>query len=283
MDTLPYHFGKGRGFMTRRLTALLAALALVILTALPASAVVWGQPDGTRHPYAGAMVVQSTQSGAVRSWCSGTLISPTVFLTAAHCLQESLLVDYGLTFLGVTFDPAFDFDGTVPDRIYSGTIVPHPDYDLSAVGVNDIGVVVLDAPVTGITPAQLPAAGLLDSLQTKRGLQDTTFTLVGYGAWGASLRGGSLSAGPYGLRQFATVQLITVAPEVLALTNARGTGGGGCFGDSGAGVFFGPSNVVVATTVGGPNPTCLGGYAGYTRTDSAMARAFLSQFVTLPE
>ena len=269
--------------MTRRLTALLAALALVLLTALPAAAVVWGQPDGTGHSYAGAMVVRSNRSGAVMSWCSGTLVSPTVFLTAAHCLQESVFADRGLTFLGVTFDPAFDdFDGRVPDRIYPGRMVPHPRYSLSAGGVNDIGVVVLDDPVTWITPAPLPQAGLLDALQTKRGLQDTAFTLVGYGAWGASMAGGSLSAGPYGLRQYATVQLITVAPEVVALTNARGTGGGGCFGDSGGGVYSGPANVVVATTVGGPNPTCLGGYAGYTHTDSAMARTFLSQFVTLP-
>ncbi|HVM69333.1 MAG TPA: trypsin-like serine protease, partial [Gaiellaceae bacterium] len=76
------------------LAALAAALALVSA----AGAVTGSTPDGDAHPYVGALVVDA----AVR--CSGVLVSPTVFATAAHCvagLPATARVE-------VTFDPAID-------------------------------------------------------------------------------------------------------------------------------------------------------------------------------
>ncbi|CAA9275939.1 MAG: hypothetical protein AVDCRST_MAG93-2891, partial [uncultured Chloroflexia bacterium] len=61
----------------RRFTALgLVALALIFGPLGTAHAVLNGEPDGDRHPYVGLV----TDLAFV---CSGSLISPTVFITAA--------------------------------------------------------------------------------------------------------------------------------------------------------------------------------------------------------
>jgi Trypsin len=64
----------------RRLIMLLLGLVMVLgITAGPAGAITGGHPDGTAHPYVG--FVGEPEGG----FCSGTLLSPTVFLTAGHC------------------------------------------------------------------------------------------------------------------------------------------------------------------------------------------------------
>ena len=99
-------------------------------------------------------------------YCSGTLISPTVFLTAAHCAEDGERV-------GVTFDPAYE-DG---DKVYYGTFVADPLYPGSSSDSHDIAVVEFDRAIKGITPARCPSrvAVRLSSTQT--------FTSVGYGAY----------------------------------------------------------------------------------------------------
>ena len=61
--------------------ALLAALVL----ATPAGAITYGTPDGDGHPEVGALLAPQAYADGTWAACSGTLISPTVFLTAAHC------------------------------------------------------------------------------------------------------------------------------------------------------------------------------------------------------
>ena len=76
-------------------------LAAVVALSLPVAssfAITYGVADGSDHPFVGALVGQFS-SGSY-PYCSGTLISPTVFLTAAHC-------DLGTTRVQVTFDSAF--------------------------------------------------------------------------------------------------------------------------------------------------------------------------------
>ena len=63
----------------KALGLILAAMAVV-----PLMAITYGVSDGTTHPNVGALLVL-WPSGARAQICSGTLISPTVFLTAAHC------------------------------------------------------------------------------------------------------------------------------------------------------------------------------------------------------
>src|SRR5215216_4863775 len=74
-----------RGGVLRKILVLLAVLmAAFAVSAGPASAVLYGQPDGTDHPYVG--VVRFFDADGNYLWrCTGTLISPTVVLTAGHC------------------------------------------------------------------------------------------------------------------------------------------------------------------------------------------------------
>ena len=70
--------------MTRLKTALMGALAAMLLVAAPASAITYGQPDAGEHPYVGFMIFFDPSEPGWFS-CSGTLLGPTVFLTAGHC------------------------------------------------------------------------------------------------------------------------------------------------------------------------------------------------------
>src|SRR5215212_683261 len=65
----------------RRSSILLSVAAVLIglLAAVaPAGAITNGVPDGAAHPYVGIIFNDE-------AFCTGTLLSPTVFLTAGHC------------------------------------------------------------------------------------------------------------------------------------------------------------------------------------------------------
>jgi hypothetical protein len=126
----------------RRLALLLAAIVAVLIPASPAAAIGYGVPDGTAHPNVGGLVAPTPYSDGTWIYCSGTLISTTVFLTAAHCGDDGERV-------AVTFDT----DYQAGDQLYYGTFHADPLYNQSQSDPHDIAVVVLDSPVQGITPA----------------------------------------------------------------------------------------------------------------------------------
>jgi hypothetical protein len=86
--------------MYRKLVVI-GLFAALLLIAVPVQAITYGEPDGTRHPNVGGLVAAAQYPDGTWLYCSGTLISPTVFLTAAHC-------DEGTTQVTVTFDPAYE-------------------------------------------------------------------------------------------------------------------------------------------------------------------------------
>ena len=156
----------------------------------PAHAIIGGQRDEV-HTNVG-LIRFTTEAGRLR--CSGTLISPTVVLTAGHCTGDT--GDSPATNVYVSFNTDLALDplaaGITPEQraaraanYITGTAHPDPDWDgkLSISKQHDQGVVVLDAPATtkwpGITPAPLLPVGALDANQGA--LKDETFTLVGYG------------------------------------------------------------------------------------------------------
>lgn len=172
--------------MRKVLLAFAIMMVAILMAAGVASAITDGQPDGNRHPNVGGLVNDTQYSDGTWLYCSGTLISPTVFLTAAHCGDEG-------TSVRVTFDPAYQ-DG---DKTYAGTFHADPAYPGPSSDAHDIAVVVLDKPIKGITPATLPGAGSLSSLPG-----DQKFTPVGYGAYEVTNEPGGP---PVPLRRRATV------------------------------------------------------------------------------
>src|SRR5207249_6858910 len=108
-------------------------------------------PDGNAHPNVGAFLLPRLSDGSLRIICSGTLVTPRVFLTASHCTAFALSQGFTRTYL--TFDPNFgrDPDHNIFSTPYPGAIVHNPDYKQPY--HSDVSLILLDTPVTGIAPA----------------------------------------------------------------------------------------------------------------------------------
>src|SRR3954468_6121970 len=78
---------RGTARPLRLLTAACVLLALAI-TAPTAGAIVGGT-DQTSDPFAAPLAFLTITDSSGVGWCSGTLISPTVVMTAAHCVYET--------------------------------------------------------------------------------------------------------------------------------------------------------------------------------------------------
>jgi hypothetical protein len=241
----------------RRVVLVLATMALAIVVACGvAQAIINGQPDRNAHPYVG-MVYND------EFLCSGTVISPRVFLTAAHCTEA---FEQGDSKVYVTFEQRADLK---PDDAYVGTPHTYPRRDVL---FPDVGVVVLEKPVRLATYGTLPETGLVDTL--KEGQRLTT---VGYGANGFDLiNKPPLPPEPVflGDRYRATVKLLNtkdtaVGEMFVKTTGVSLTGGKGeasCYGDSGGPLFVGDQQTIVGVTSFGLAPLCRGpGY--YQRMD----------------
>jgi V8-like Glu-specific endopeptidase len=249
----------------RRALAVLAAVVMAgFATASPAAAITNGTLDGSQHPSVGGLVSPTQYSDGTWIYCSATLISPTVVLTAAHCGEGESVT--------VTFDTTYT-DG---DKVYSGTFHADPAYSGNQSDPHDIAVVVLDKAVKGITPSSLPEAGSLSNLP-----KDQLITAVGYGAY-------EVTNSPGG-HQYLYNDVRTVATGTLNSTNATWLrvsmnpaigNGGTCYGDSGGPNFLGASDVIAAITITG-DAICRSTNVDY-RLDTPSARDFLSQYVALP-
>ncbi len=249
----------------RRILVAAVLLLAALLPAAPAGAITNGTVDGTGHPNVGGLVSPTQYSDGTWLYCSGTLISPTVFLTAAHCGEEGERV-------GVTFDP----DYVAGDKVYYGTFHADPLYPGPTSDGHDIAVVVLDRAVKGIEPALLPAAGSLSNLSATQ-----QFTSVGYGAYQVTNSPGGHQYLYNDVRLVATGTLNATNTTWLRISMNASTGNGGtCYGDSGGPNFLGTTRIVAAITITG-DAVCRSTNVDY-RLDTATARAFLGQYVALP-
>lgn len=241
-------------------------------------AIKYGDLDGNNHPYVGLMIAQDAARNPM--WrCSGTLVSPTVFLTAGHCTESPA------AHVEIWFDadvsagrPAngYPFNGPA-----EGTPYTHPQYDPNAFFRYDLGVVVLSAPVSMPSYGALPTLDVLDQLAKRRGLQDVSFTAVGYGL--QFINPVFMSSAL--VRMSATPRLIQINNGVVGdysimLSNNHSTGGT-CFGDSGGPNFIDGSNVVGGVTSFAFNGNCAG-TGGVYRVDRADDLAWLATFGITP-
>lgn len=258
---------------------LVAALtALIVLAAVgTAFAITYGQPDGNRHPNVGAMI-RLRSDGQFRILCSGSLIAPRVFLTASHCTR--FLEDQGISDVWVTFDSKF----TQKSKLIHGTMHSNPLYNQSQSDSGDIAVITLDKAVD-LEPVQLPPAGLLDRMKAAGTLIRTLFTSVGYGVQEPQPGPGGIT-NPFPMERWYSVgEFNALNPTWLRIAQTQATGDGGtCSGDSGGPQFLGAGSAETKTqvsiTITG-DVFCFATNVVY-RLDTAPARAFLSQFVTLP-
>jgi len=255
----------------------LAAFAIV-LAVVPAGAVIDGGADGARHPYAGA--VDGRPTGGPVQFGSGVLISPTVFLTVGHGTAHFDAA--GLTRARVTFDEVVSDSSTW----YEGTVHTNPAFDPTGQGqrgdFGDLGVIVFDAPIPGVTPAALPPAQYLDHLSTRARFEIPGYGISKYvgGSDGGGKRRRDVTSG--GIRTVADEVFASLSPGWLRLRSAGGAEI--CTGDSGSPSILSGTNLVAGITAvawsldGGE---CESG-PWEQRVDTPGARTFLSQYVALP-
>ena len=253
-----------------------------------ANAITYGEIDSDNsYSNTGAFLIQSSKSGKIFVFCSGTLIAPTVFLTAAHCTE-----DFINNFKPLGWTPFVSFDGSIPfgdlpdpttNLIQVNDIITNPNYNKSQSDSGDIGVLIITG--TSITPATLPTFELLDELATRNGLKDAIFTPVGYGLQDRVVGGGVPffeNENPVH-RMFASSSFNALNPGYLRLSQNPATGdSGSCYGDSGGPIFLDVDGglILVATTVTGDS-VCRATNVDY-RLDTSSAREFLGKYVTLP-
>jgi hypothetical protein len=261
--------------LRRTLSLTVAALVTIGLSAT-LLAVKYGVPDEGEHPYVG-LVVFYDSNNAPQWRCTGTLISPTVLLTAGHCteLNGPARVYFDET---VTAASGYPTSGG-----YTGTAYTYPLWQggLFLPNTGDVGVVVLDKRVKGITSfPTLAEVGFLDELATERGTKSVMFEVVGYG-----LQSVKPVLSQFRTRLKAWVQLVNLSSALtdgynIQTTNAqgKGTGGGGtCFGDSG-GAIFSEDGQIVAVNSFVMNENCAGASFGY-RVDTADVQAWINSFL----
>jgi len=270
--------------MQRRLgllgVALLCVVAAAAGTLQPAQAITFGSPDGMQHPNVGALVTDwNEESPGPDQFCTGTLVSETLFLTAAHCMagwEED-------TDFWVTFAPEYDEDAETPGDLHVvSDFTLHESFGRNMADLHDMAIVEL-ATAPAVTPAQLPTLGLLDSYSQQE-LRQLTFTTVGYGIVRNTKRGGPHGFEDETTRLVAQQTLLSLQRAWLNLNMNPSTGSGGtCYGDSGGPHFLGglTSNLLVSLTVTG-DAMCRATDKTY-RLDTFVAQEFLARFELVPD
>src|SRR5438445_5701632 len=270
-------------------TAILA-VCLLLFTVSNVPAITYGFVDeNNAYSNTGAFIIK-VPDGRILPICSGTLISPTVFLTASHCTSyyTDQLAPLGYS-AWISFDNPIPFDDLTSmstNLIAVNQVVTNPNYSQRQSDTGDIGLLLVSSQDTvGITPAVLPREGLLNELSARNGMKNSVYTAVGYGVQDRVVGGGVpffQDRNPVP-RMFAFSSFNALNNTFLRLSQNPATGNGGtCFGDSGGPNFLDVNGVrtLVAITITGDS-VCRSTNVDY-RTDTASARGFLEPYVALP-
>jgi len=263
--------------MSRRFPRAAAAALLTLAAAVPVFAVVGGEFDADNEfPNVGALVVTKTPVNVPgvkllpQTYSSCTLVHPRVVLTAGHAVEglRSLIENnsnIGDEDVVVMFSPDVH-DGGAQYAIRSMDI--HKGYTGRNADSIDVGVIVLEEPVQGVTPLALPDAGYLADLDLDRGPSDTkpSIFVAGYGTTVVPQLSGGF---PPGLRNVAEATFKSLRPKYLMLSQNFELGEGGLSrGDSGGAAIWTESDgsrVQVGITVSGDAVSV--SYGSCVRTD----------------
>jgi secreted trypsin-like serine protease len=248
----------------QKLAALAAAVATVLVGAGGALAVTGGTVDAADQNV-GALIGVAP-SGAEQLFCSGTLIAPTVFLTAAHCIQN--IESLPGARVAVTFDTTFD-PGT--SKLIFGTPVISPYFSSSQNDPEDLAVVLLDSAPRGIKPVSVVRqTGYLDTLP----LADATFENVGYGVSNPVNAPKGPTVEGAGTRRASYSSFNSLTKGLLKLKQNQSFGGT-CTGDSGGPQFL--NGLEVSLTITG-DTQCKATNVDQ-RLDTPLAQAFLAPYL----
>lgn len=267
--------------MKKIVFTVLLSVALMLSTIGMAAAVTDGEKDANGHPYVGLLVFDVDGAPAWR--CSGTLISPTVMVTAGHCTDGSSggRVWFDSDVLAV---PSNKYPYAGGHSIEFVSIATHPLFNEGSFVLHDVGVVRLKKAVTLDTYGTLPSVGQLDALDSPRGQEDVSFTSVGYGLQQSFPDAASWKDVAYKIRYVAYPHLLQInvpgftGDYSLLLSNNAATGGT-CFGDSGGPNFLGSSTTIAGVTSFGINSNCAG-TGGVFRLDKKDVLSFINDFMS---
>ncbi|MBA3457776.1 MAG: serine protease [Deltaproteobacteria bacterium] len=253
--------------MTRTLIAALLALTSTAVAETSSSALDMNRPDysatpvinGTAVPtgkWPDAVAVLSAQGS-----CTGTLIAPDVVLTAGHCADPAPTTVIANT---------TNYNGTGGVRATVKSVTAYPNWE----NTYDIAIIVLNAPMVGVTPRRVGAACTFQTFA-----DNMMVHLVGFGLTDSSGQGDNTT-----LRE-ASAPIIDAdcsssgkgcsagalpAGEFIA----GGSGTDSCYGDSGGPVYLDtPRGTVVVGAVSrglDNSATPCGGGGIYVRTDKVL-------------
>jgi hypothetical protein len=277
-------------------TAVVTAVILVMIAAVPAAAITKNYRVDNDHPFVG-LIVFYDDAGEFSHRCSGSLLDPTTFLTAGHCTTDDaggVMPSARIWFNqsgGKAYDPVTEIDAQSGYPEFCGPIAPYGELCMTSSEMynygfdnfagfpdtRDAGIVILDEPIQLSEYGELAAVGTINKLATSRGLQDVKFRLSGYGLSYSS----PVAAVSFRERLQADAKLTNLRSANTAGFNLQTTGngknlGGTCSGDSGGPVFYpATSNAIVAVTSFGLNAYCRGTDFAY-RVDTRAAQDWIA-------
>jgi hypothetical protein len=203
--------------MRKAIAAALLAIPAAAAADTGTSDVIGGTitPEG-EYDGVGALYVPSL-GGAM---CTGTLIAPTVVLTAAHCVDQG--------FLGGEI-PGFTLahDATIAQPVVAPgmRVMQHESFDLftdPGTGIGtwyDIGLLFLAQPIDTVDPIRIPTLDEAAMLAV-----DTPLELVGYGVR-------STTSQDVGVMYDAIAPIVAAGPAELQISHPGEAQN--CYGDSG--------------------------------------------------
>jgi Trypsin len=292
--------------MRRSFLALVAAAALAVMAAAPAAAITGNYRPDDEHGFVGLIAFYDANWTFIHR-CTGELLSPTVVLTAGHCVNDPSQPDgavaahariWVLQDVGSHYDVNTQHDnvtgypdsctGTLGDGKADGwcgesSTLFNYGFDNFAgfPNIHDVGIVVLDNALPQSEYATLAGPNTVDFLETARGTQDTDLRASGYGisfslttpAKGPNAGGSHNLALSFRVRLEADLHFNGTNGQfadgfsIKAEGNGNGNGGT-CNGDSGGPIFWpADSNQVVAVTSWGIANAGCRGVGYYYRTD----------------